>query len=110
MEATPRIVLIFRDARGREPFTAWLAGQNRMVRSTVLRRLGRVADGLLGDAKSIGDGVYELRFTQGGGWRVYFGQDGATVVVILCAGAKRSQRRDIERAKAYWREYLEARP
>jgi putative addiction module killer protein len=109
MKATPRAVLFFRDARGREPFTEWLARQDRAVRSIVLRRLGRVADGLPGDAKRIGDGIYELRFSHGAGWRVYFGQDGATVVVILCAGDKGSQRHDIERAKAYWRLYLEAR-
>jgi putative addiction module killer protein len=100
-------VVIFRDERGREPFADWLARQGAALRSAVLRRLGRVADGLLGDAKPVGEGVFELRFALGAGCRVYFGQDGATLVVILCAGDKGSQRRDIERAKAFWRHYLD---
>jgi len=110
MSTTPRAVVIYQDARGREPFTAWLGRQDATLRSAVLRRLGRVADGLLGDTRPVGSGVQELRFAAGGGCRVYFGQDGARVVVILCAGTKRTQRRDIDRAQACWRDYLEAKP
>jgi putative addiction module killer protein len=107
MRPFPRTVLIFRDRRGREPFTDWLARQDWALRSAVLKRLGRIADGLLGDHKAVGGGVFELRLSLGAGARVYFGQDGPKLVVILCAGNKRTQRRDIDRAKAYWREYLE---
>ncbi len=76
----------------------------------MLRRLGRVADGLLGEARAPGEGVYEPRFVHGAGWRVYFGQDAPVVVAILCAGDTGSQRRDIARAKAWWRDDPEARP
>lgn len=65
--------------------------------------------GNLGDCKSIGDGVFELRISFGPGYRVYFGQDGPKVVVLLCGGDKRSQKRDIAKAKLLWMEYLYGR-
>ena len=57
-----------------------------------------------GDCKTVGEGVSELRVDYGPGYRVYFGQRGQTVVVLLCGGDKRTQDRDIRRAKQYWRE------
>lgn len=63
-------------------------------------RIGRLRLGNFGDAKSIGDGVSELRIDYGPGYRVYFTRRGETVVILLCGGAKGSQARDIERAKA----------
>ena len=69
-------------------------------------RLNRVRLGNFGDARALGGGVEELRIDYGPGYRIYFGRDGQTVVVLLCAGDKQSQRHDIETAKAYWRDYL----
>ncbi len=61
--------------------------------------------GLPGDSKAVGAGVFELRIREGKGYRVYFAREGATVVVLLCAGEESAQSGDIERAKSYWREY-----
>lgn len=67
MEPVPRIVVVYQDARGREPFTVWLDRQDMAVLSVVAKRLGRVADGLPGDTKAVGGGVYELRFAVAAG-------------------------------------------
>ena len=71
----------------------------------VLARLARLRQGGLGDFKSVGEGVCELRVDYGPGYRIYFGQRGQTLVVLLCAGDKRSQDRDIRLAKQYWQEF-----
>ena len=64
-----------------------------------------IEQGNFGDYRGLGDGIYELRSTFGPGYRVYFGQDDNTIVVLLNGGDKSSQSQDIERAKAYWKEY-----
>ncbi len=71
----------------------------------ILARLARVRQGNLGDCRTVGDGVSELRVDYGPGYRVYFGQKGQTLVVLLCGGDKQSQVRDIRLAKQFWQEY-----
>jgi putative addiction module killer protein len=61
----------------------------------------------LGDYRSVGEGVYELKIDYGSGYQVYFGQIGSTVVLLLCGGDKSTQAQDILRAKEYWRDYEE---
>jgi len=82
-------------------FTAWLDGlKDNRVRGAVAARIKRLTFGLLGDFKAIGDGVIELRIDFGAGWRVYYTQYGAQIVVLLAGGSKRTQKKDIRRAKA----------
>ena len=64
--------------------------------------------GNFGDWKSVGEGVFELR-DHGAGYRIYFGQDGEDIVVLLCGGDKRNQNNDIVLAKGYWRDHLAAK-
>jgi len=68
-------------------------------------RLDRVSLGNFGDCRSVGEGVQELRIDYGPGYRVYFGQHGSTIVLLLCGGDKDSQAKDIDLAKHYWKEY-----
>ena len=107
--AQPRELEIYRDSNGQEPFTEWLkALQDRRTRKRIQARIDRIESGNLGDHKSLGDGVFELRFQFGPGYRIYFGQVNNTIILLLCGGDKSSQDRDIERAKVYWQEYKES--
>ncbi len=105
--ATPRNVIVYSDKNGKEPFTEWLYGLfDAMVRKRILARISRLQHGNYGDCEPVGEGVRELRMFFGSGYRVYFGEHGKSIVVLLCGGDKGSQSKDIEQARAYWKEYL----
>ena len=90
-------------------FADWLSGlRDRDGRVAILRRLGRVASGQIGDTKSVGDGVSELRIHQGPGYRVYFARRGQVVILLLCGGDKDSQARDVAKAKLMAKEERDA--
>lgn len=78
---------------------------DRGARARIEARLAMVAAGSFGDAKSIGNGVMELRIDWGPGYRVYFAREGQVVVLLLCGGDKRTQDKDIKHAKDYFRDY-----
>jgi putative addiction module killer protein len=61
--------------------------------------------GNFSNAKGVGNGVFEYRIDFGPGYRVYFGKDGETVVILLGGGTKKRQQRDIETAQALWQGY-----
>lgn len=96
-------------ADGRNLFRDWLAALDVAVRARIQARVLRFELGHLGDHKSVGAGVWEARLTFGPGYRIYFGKDGDSVIVLLAGGAKASQAQDIRRAQGFWRDYLEAR-
>ena len=62
-------------------------------------------NGYYGDYKSVGDGVFELRFFFGPGYRIYFAEEDDTIVILLCGGDKSTQAKDIEKAKEYLKDY-----
>ena len=106
-----KIIKIYEIEKGKQPFAEWLESIRTSDKKIYLRiqdRLMRIAEfGVYGDVKSVGEGVFELRFFFGPGYRVYFGEEGDTIVLLLCGGDKRTQREDIKKAKAYWRHYHE---
>ena len=96
-------------ADGRNPFREWLGTLDVAVRARVQARVLRCELGNLGDHKSVGAGVWEARLAFGPGYRIYFGKDGDSIIVLLLGGAKASQGRDIRRTQGCWRDYLEAK-
>jgi putative addiction module killer protein len=64
--------------------------------------------GNLGDHKSVGGGVWEARIMFGPGYRIYFGKEGRSIVLLLLGGDKQAQARDIRKAQLLWKKYLEA--
>ena len=99
-------ILHYRTLEGRFPYREWVESiADKAARAAVLARVDRLTFGTFGDWKAVGEGVCELRVHLGAGYRVYFGRDGKTVVILLCGGEKRSQDTDIRRAKRYWNDY-----
>lgn len=93
------------DRSGRSPFERWFGQLNQHARARVSVALARVRNGNLSIAKGVGAGVYELRLDFGPGYRVYFGEDGETLVILLGGGTKKRQQTDIQRAQSLWQEY-----
>ena len=81
-------------------FDRWLRRlRDRQGVNRIVARLLAAEDGHLGDVRSVGGGVSEMRIQYGPGYRVYFITRGAELIILLCGGDKDSQRRDIERAR-----------
>jgi putative addiction module killer protein len=105
--ATPKRVIVYAKPDGQEPFIAWLNDlRDGVTQKRILARLTRLEQGNFGDCKPVGEGVSELRMFFGSGYRVYFGEHGNDLVVLLCGGDKGSQDTDIQQAKVYWQRYL----
>ena len=108
MEVHPKEIRNYYTAEGKSPFEEWLNSlQDIKAVSKIDQRLKRVRLGNLGDYKSVGKGVYELRIDYGPGYRVYFRKIGLTIVLLLCGGDKSTQEQDIRKAQEYWRNYEE---
>jgi putative addiction module killer protein len=107
MEHQPREIKVYINDSGRKPYDDWFASLPMHVQIVVANRIDRVEQGNFGDTKPVGDGVNELRIDFGPGYRVYYGLDGRTVVLLLCGGDKKTQARDITQAKRYWNDYKE---
>lgn len=81
-------------------FDDWLNGlKDKITRVRLIKRLARVAAGNLGDVKSVGGGVFEMREFFGPGWRMYYVQHGEVLIVMLGGGDKATQQVDIENSK-----------
>ena len=86
---------------GRDAFGEWLSKQNAAVVARVEQRIDRVRRGNFGDHRRLSSGVSELRID----YRVYYGRDGQSVVILLAGGTKKHQYRDIGQAGHYWKAY-----
>ena len=90
---------------GQQPFAEWFSDLETAARAKVTRAIIRLEQGNFSNVKSVGEGVFEYKIDFGPGYRVYFGQDGQTLVILLTGGTKKRQQREIEAAHAYWRAY-----
>jgi len=90
-----------------ETFRRWIRRlRDRVGVARINARLRNVSLGNMGDARTVSEGLFELRVHHGPGYRLYCLRDGATVLV-LCGGDKGSQQRDIERAQRLAKEWRE---
>ena len=90
---------------GRSPYARWFDGLNARAAAKVATVLVRLEQSNLSGAKGVGAGVSEYRIDFGPGYRVYFGNDGDTLIILLGGGTKKRQQKDIEAAQDLWREY-----
>lgn len=94
---------------GKSPYRTWLDTLDVTVKARIQARIFRFEMGSLGDSKSVGRGVFEARFSFGPGYRLYFGIDKGSIVILLLGGEKSSQQRDIPKAQSFWADYVKRR-
>ncbi|MDP2951397.1 MAG: type II toxin-antitoxin system RelE/ParE family toxin [bacterium] len=88
------------------PFKEWFYSlKDSKIKSIVLTRINRVVLGNLGDCRSLGETIYELKIHYGPGLRLYFGIVENIIIILLLGGTKKSQKQDIAKAKEYWQDF-----
>jgi putative addiction module killer protein len=93
------------DPGGRSPFSDWLEGLDDVASARIATALYRLEQGNFSNVKGVGAGVLECRINFGPGYRIYFGKEGETIVILLGGGTKKRQDRDIRDAIACWTDY-----
>ena len=100
--------IVHYEENGRDVFERYLSSiRDKKASVAITRRVDRIEEGYFGEHKPCRSGVWELVIDYGPGYRVYYSIIGNTVVLLLCAGDKSSQQRDIDRAVEYLKNYKE---
>jgi putative addiction module killer protein len=103
------VLLEYLSSGGRNYFQEWVAKFPPEVTSVCYSRILRIRNGILGDIKHVGLGVYEVRINFGPGYRIYFGFHNKQTIVLLGGGTKHRQQADIVLCRKLWLNYLERR-
>jgi putative addiction module killer protein len=90
---------------GSSLFQEWFDDLDSIAASKVTTALYRLQYGNFSNVRSVGSGVSEYKIDFGPGYRIYFGRDGYTLIILLTGGTKKTQSKDIEKAKIFWQEY-----
>ena len=98
-------VIAYTDSRGRNPYQRWHGRLDSIAANRIESALFQMRSGNLSNVRSVGRGVSEYRINFGPGYRIYFGRDGDTLIILLGGGTKSRQHRDIQNAHALWQEY-----
>jgi putative addiction module killer protein len=85
----------------------WITSLNdSRTEARIMVRIERLRQGNLGDSKSLGRSLHELRLDVGPGYRIYYAMIGRACVLLLNGRDKRRQSSDIERAREFFKDYM----
>lgn len=99
----------YTDAHGTRAFASWFEALDHAAAAKVTIALTRMEQGNFSNTKGVGAGVYEYKIDFGPGYRIYFGKDGDTLVILLGGGTKKRQQKDITAAQKCWADYKRRR-
>ena len=97
-------IVIFKTPDNKLPFEKCLEDLPKSLRFRIYQRLSRIEEGNFGDYKSLGSGLYELRFHFDSGLRIYYTKQDNKIIILLCGGNKKTQEKDITLAQKYIKE------
>jgi putative addiction module killer protein len=90
---------------GCQPAYDWLEDQDSTIRSLIRAKIDRVSLGNFSTCESVCKGISEIKIDVGPGYRIYYSMTGLTIILLLCAGTKRTQSKDIKKAQEYLEDY-----
>jgi len=97
---------IYQTSAGKEPYSQWMDSLDKSTLARIDARLTRIEkNGNFGDCEPVEGGVFEIKFDFGPGYRIYFGYETDTNLILLLGGYKKGQQKNIDKAKEYWREH-----
>ncbi len=92
---------------GKEPYTEWFEKlRDKKAKAKIAVKIDRIKLGNFGGCEAVGEGLSELKIDYGPGYRVYFGQAGDAIIILLCGGDKSTQSKDIKKAYEYWKDLI----
>lgn len=98
-------VLEYLDAQGRSPYKEWFDNLGPVAAAKIASAVYRLEAGNFSNIKGVGAGVLERKIDFGPGYRVYFGKDGESVVILLGGSGKKRQGEAIATAQKRWADY-----
>ena len=84
---------------GKAPIIEWLDSLDGITRKRINQRILRIEDGNFGDYKKLSEDIFELRFTFGNGYRIYYTEKKKRIILLINGGTKSKQSKDIEKAR-----------
>jgi putative addiction module killer protein len=97
------------DALGRSPYARWFDRLNAVAAAKVATAVYRLGEGNFSGVKGVGSGLFEIRIDFGPGYRVYFGKDGDSFVILLGGSSKKDQQQAIKAATKAWAAYKQSK-
>lgn len=94
-------IVYFKQENGKIPVKEWINSLDSSMRKRIYARLVRLEENNSGDCKNLGE-ISELRFKFGSGYRIYFAEVDNIILLLLNAGDKKTQSKDIQNAKEYF--------
>lgn len=103
-----REIIVYETVNGVKPFEDWFNSiKDPVMQYKIANRIDRIKKSNMGDCKSLGKGICELRFHFSSGYRLYYSEIDNVILLFLCGGDKNSQKRDIKKAIEYLNDYKE---
>ena len=99
------VVQEYLDSGGVSPFGLWFDSLDAHAAAKVATAIYRLEQGNFSSVKGVGSAVYEYKINYGPGYRVYFGKEGETLIILLGGGSKKRQGADISEALSRWQDY-----
>lgn len=98
-------IIFYTTRNNKSPVEDWLKKLDKSIKLKVESRLIRLTEYNYGEHKKLDNNISELKFNFGSGYRIYYTEKNDIIIILLCAGDKKTQSKDIQKAKEYYEDW-----